>query len=336
MSENDLFNSSSILIGDPTLKTVVYFLHVCLLPVVIVFGVIGNIANLYIFTRPSLYRSCSIYFIAGAINGLLLLLFGTTSRWLARSFQNLDATQFSPFFCRFRAYMINIIYELAPYFIACVSIDRYCSSSLNAKVRRLSARPRLAYLVIFIIVLTTCLVFIHTPLNYTIIDSSCRPLAGFYLQFYSLFVAVYYFIALILILISGLGTTYNVRVQRKRIQPMTVGANRIDRKRQRSDGQLLLILLVHVTFYACLAMPFHILSIIAAIQPKFSINSNFLFIQDVTVITLNISQAIDCYVYMLTADLYRKELLILIQKIFKRPQIHPIQISNSMELFARQ
>jgi hypothetical protein len=84
-----------------TLKTIDYFLQACILPAIIVFGVIGNVFNIYIFTRPSLYRSCSIYFLAEAINGLVLLLFGTTSRWLGHTFPNLDATTFSIFFVVF-------------------------------------------------------------------------------------------------------------------------------------------------------------------------------------------------------------------------------------------
>ena len=86
---------------ESTLQMISYYVHLCVLPLVIVFGVIGNLFNIYIVTRPSLRRSCSTYFLAGAINGLILLLFGSTSRWLAHSFDGLDVTEFSPFFCRF-------------------------------------------------------------------------------------------------------------------------------------------------------------------------------------------------------------------------------------------
>ncbi|CAF1246682.1 unnamed protein product [Adineta ricciae] len=292
MSQNVSYDDSIDSNANISLVTIDYYLHTCILPVIIVFGTIGNIANIYIFTRPVLYRSCSIYFLAGGINGLLLLLFGTTTRWLGHAFHNLDATEYSLFFCRFRFYFINVIYDLAPYFIACVTVDRYCSSSTSVNIRRLSARPKLAYLVVFGVTLLSCLVFLHTPFYYTIIDSSCQPMSGVYTRFYSSFAAAYYFLGVIIIIIFGLGTTYNVRMQRKRIQPVMIRTTKIDRKRQRSDGQLLLILFVHVACYICLAMPYHILSIFAAVQPAFLKNSTFLFIQDVTIITLNISQAV--------------------------------------------
>ena len=76
----NLLSISSVTMTNSTLASIDYFLHLCLLPIVIVFGVIGNISNIYIFTRPASYRICSIYFLAGSINGLILLLFGTTTR----------------------------------------------------------------------------------------------------------------------------------------------------------------------------------------------------------------------------------------------------------------
>jgi len=278
--------------ANETLITIDYYLQGCIFPIIIVFGIIGNISNIYIFTRPSLYRSCSMYFLAGAVNGLVLLLFGTTSRWLGATFVGLDATQFSPFFCRFRNYLMNIIYDLAPCFIACVTVDRFCSSSANIRIRRLSARPQIAYAVITIITLMAFIAFIHILINYTIIDSLCKSTSEFYTRFFSFFTTVYYFTAVIIIIIFGLGTIHNVRAQRKRIQSMILRINKIDRRRLRNDGQLLLILIVHVACYACFAMPYNITIIAAAVKPSIVTGEAFVFIQHVAIIALNFSQAV--------------------------------------------
>ena len=274
---------------DETLRRAERFIHMFILPAIIVFGIIGNLFNIYIFTRPSLYRSCSIYFLAGTFNGLALLLFGTTSRWLAFSFDGLDGTQRSLFFCRFRHYLINIIYNLAPYFIACVTVDRFCSSSANVTIRRLSSRPHVAYKVIGGIVVITSIAFSHVLVFFTIEDMKCQTRPGFYTSFFPFFATLYYFTALVIIILFGLGTIYNIRVQSRRMQPMT---KQVDRKRQRSDGQLLVMLFVHVSTYACFALPYHGTLIAASVYPAFTYDSLFIFIQRMTIIALNLSQAV--------------------------------------------
>lgn len=271
------------------LERINYYVHLCVLPTIILFGVMGNLCNIFIVTRPSLRRSCSTYFLAGAINGLTLLFFGSSSRWLAHSFEGFDATEFSPFFCRFRNYVVNVIYNLAPYFIACVTIDRFCSSSPNANIRRWSAQPHLAPRVVLTIVLITMIAFIHIPIYFTIIDSSCQTCPGFYTQFFPFFATVYYFFAVCLIILFGLGTIRNVRAQAKRIQPVNKVA---DRRRMRNDGQLLLMLLAHLICYTCFAVPYHVTLIAAAVRPSLFRNATFAFIQNMGIIALNFNQGV--------------------------------------------
>lgn len=239
-----------------------------------------------------MYRSCSIYFLAGAVNGLLLLLFGTTTRWLGHTFDELDATRFSLFFCRFRNYLINIIYDLAPYFIACVTVDRFCSSSTDTRIRRLSAQPRIAYTVINIVTLMALLAYTHTLIYYTINDSLCQSYPGFYTRFFSFFATVYYFAAVFIIIIFGLGTAYNVRIQKRRVQTMTIRVNQADRKQIRNDNQILFMLIVHVTCYICFAMPYYITLIVAAVVPSAVASPIFVFIQHIAIVALNFSQAV--------------------------------------------
>jgi hypothetical protein len=72
----------------------------CFTPVMIVFGTVGNILSIIIFTRPTLRRSCSVYFLAGSVNGLIILLFGAMTRWLSDGFTGLDLTHTSLGYCR--------------------------------------------------------------------------------------------------------------------------------------------------------------------------------------------------------------------------------------------
>ena len=282
----------SLNITNTTLTTIDHFLQGCVLPLIIVFAIIGNISNIYIFTRPSLYHSCSIYFLAGSVNGLILLLFGTTSRWLSHTFSALDATRYSLFFCRFRNYLMGIIYDIVPYFIACVTVDRFFSSSAEVNTRRWSARPQTACTIIALIILITFAAYSHILIYYTIIDSLCQPKPEFYAKFLSFFSTVYYLTPVVIILIFGLGTTYHIRTQRNKIHTVTIRINQKERRHLRNNGQLLIMLIAQGTCYTCLAMPYHITLIVAAIVPSLPNEPIFLFIQHVTLIALNLNQAV--------------------------------------------
>ncbi|UJR35002.1 hypothetical protein I4U23_027778 [Adineta vaga] len=293
------------------LSTVSRLLNTYLIPLIVLFGVIGNILSILIFTRPSLRRSCSIYFLVGSINGLIILLFGGITRWLSDGFLGINPTTNSLVYCRFRSYFVYVIYNIAPYLTACITIDRYCSSCSNANIRRFSSRISLAYLIVSLIILITSIAYIHMVFRFTIVNSVCRPEPGFYAEFFPFFTTGYYFFAIILILIFGLGTSYNIRSQRRRIQPITM----LEKRTLRGDTQLLLLLLVHVICYISLALPYHISLVFGTIYPTLTVNITFRFVQNITVITLNLSQAINFYVFTLTASLYRKELVKLLQRM---------------------
>ena len=274
------------------LADIYYNANLYFTPIMIIFGVVGNILSILIFTRPALRRSCSIYFLAGSVNGLVIRLFGAVTRWLGDGFPNLDPTHTSLIYCRFRSYLVYVIYNLAPYFTACITIDRYCSSSPNANIRRLSARVGIAYIVIPVVILATAIAYIHMVIRFTIINSVCRPDLGFYAEFFPFFTTAYYFLAIGIIVIFGLGTSHNIRSQRKRIQPVVNVTTAAERRRMRGDAQLLLILLIHVICYISLALPYHASLMVGAVKPALTTNTTFRFIQQMAIISLNLSQSV--------------------------------------------
>ena len=268
---------------------IAYQLNFYLIPLMILFGVIGNILSILIFTRPSLRRTCSVYFLCGSVNGLVILLFGATTRWITVVYPHFDYTRTSIYFCRFRSYIVYVIYNLAPYFTACITIDRYCSSSPKANIRRLSSRIQIAYIVVPMVILITSIAYIHMAIRFTIINSICQPELGSYAEFFPFYTTAYYFLAIIIIIIFGLGTSFNIRSRRQKFQSIVSQA---EKRRIRGDAQMLILLLVHVICYASLALPYHLSLIIAAIKPTLNKNITFRFIQNISVITLNLSQSV--------------------------------------------
>jgi hypothetical protein len=292
-----------------TLMDIYYNINLYFTPIMIVFGVIGNIFSILIFTRPTLRRSCSVYFLAGSVNGLIILLFGAMTRWLADGFSHLDPTRTSLSFCRFRSYIVYVIYNLAPYFTACITIDRFCSSCTNPNIRRLSSRVRIAYTVVPIVILITLIAYIHMVIRFTIVNSVCRPEMGSYAAFFPIFTTGYYFFGIVIIVIFGLGTSYNIRSQQRRIQPIIILTTAVERRRARGDTQLLLILLIHVICYASLALPYHISLIVGAVKPTLAVNTTFRFIQQMAIITLNLSQSVSFGFFFFIKNLLKRVLI---------------------------
>ncbi|UJR11157.1 hypothetical protein I4U23_015338 [Adineta vaga] len=302
------------------LSSISYNINLYLLPIITISGIIGNVLNLFIFLRPALHRSCSVYFLAASINGLVILTFGTFVQWLTILFPILNGTRTSLEYCRFRTFVLYVIYNLAPYFTACITIDRFFSSSINANIRRLSSHVRIAYIVIPVVIFITSMAYIHMTFRYTLIGTSCRPEPGFYTDFFPFFTAAYYFFAIFIVILFGLGTSYNIRARNRRVQPImttttTITMATTERRRTRGDTQLLFMLFVHILCYAFLALPYHLVLIIAAIRPTLTANTIFRFVQQMTYITLNLSQAINFYIFTLTASMYRKELLNLLHRV---------------------
>jgi hypothetical protein len=133
-------------------------------------------------------------------------------------------------------------------------------------------------------------------IRFTIVDSVCRGEPGFYTDLFSFFTTGYYFAAIVIIVIFGLGTSSNMQSQRRRIQPIPTA--------RVGDAQLLLILLVYVICYACLTLPYHISLMIGVVKPTLLTNTTFRFIQFMAIITLNLSQSVSQFSFLLNSRHY--------------------------------
>ncbi|CAF1203250.1 unnamed protein product [Didymodactylos carnosus] len=272
-------------------------------------GTIGNVFSILIFTRKSLWRSCSMYFLASAINNFPVLYFGAITRMLADGYA-LDPTRYSLPYCRFRNYFSYATYNLSPYWSMWATIDRFCSSSANPRYRQFS-QLKVAYVLIPSTILVSGGGFLHTLVFFQIQNGSCKAQSGLYAQFFGIFTLCFYFLPVLLIFIFGLLTIFNVIQQHQRIQPIQMYGTR---SAKQIEGQLLKMLLVHLAVYCLLAMPYNVLlAIVAAYTTPSTL---FLFIQNLSRILLNASYSVDFYIYTLSARLYRKEFLKLLQHVF--------------------
>ncbi|CAF1632807.1 unnamed protein product, partial [Didymodactylos carnosus] len=113
---------------------------------------------------------CSIYFLSSTIIDFLIinkfLLLGVLNAW---DNTITSSPRISSLWCKMSNYLLLILPVLSSTYIVLASIDRYCTSSLNHKIRQLSTArtSRIAVTVTFIV---WAIFSLHIPLTFDIIN----------------------------------------------------------------------------------------------------------------------------------------------------------------------
>lgn len=225
---------------------------------ILIFGLIGNILNIFIFTRRSQNKNpCSMYFLSSTIVNINVLLFGCLVRGLVDAF-NIDLASANLPFCRIRYYIVNCSLTLSSWFTLLAGIDRYCVSSPDHQRRRLSNRKYARFL-IFVTTMIFLILYSHVLGLYKIEQSptgpNCDAQDGAYRIFYDFFYfATFSFTPPILMIIVGLATFRNIRQIRARVNPQgTASANASLLKKR--DRQLITMLLAQLIITIICTLP---------------------------------------------------------------------------------
>lgn len=230
-----------------------YFNCYAALPILI-FGLIGNILNVFIFTRRSLIKNpCIMYLLSTTIVNFNVLIFGCFIRGLTDVF-GIDLLSTNLPFCRIRYYILHGSMALSSWFMVLAGIDRYWISSRNYQRRRLSNRKYACYLV-FLTTLICFIIYSHVLGLFTIEQLSsgpnCNAQSGTYRVFYDFFYfATYSFTPPILMMIIEVATFRNFHQIRTRINP---NPNNIQLKKR--DRQLIRMLLIQLTIIVICTLP---------------------------------------------------------------------------------
>ena len=214
---------------------------------VFILGLVGNIFNILIFTRPSLFKNpCTAYLLSATCANMIVLFFGLVVRSLMDGF-NIDLVGSSLVLCRFRYIILHPSYALSSWFLVLASIDRFCISSRSVRFRSLSqlfiARRAIG------IATCVCLFSYSHILGLFEIEQLksgpyCYAKAGLYRIVYDfLFFSSFSLLPPILMMIIGLATVHNIRFARVRVATTTqANVGQLNRK----DRQLILMLLIQL------------------------------------------------------------------------------------------
>ncbi|CAF1170767.1 unnamed protein product [Adineta steineri] len=292
-----------------------------IIPVIIVIGVVGNSLNIAVLARRALYHhACSRYFLAVAINNLLFSGIFLTYRLSVNGYQD-DLANYTGISCKIITYIATVSSFISPYLIVFASVDRYCASSANAQIRRLSS-VRISKWIICTVISVFALFFIHILVLFDL-----QPAFGFicalqiniiYNQIYiTAQVFLYALFAPGFMMIFGLMTIRNTT--RARVVPIATS------RFNRTEHQLARMLFLQVSVYILLTLPSSIIYLISILSNTISSGITFSFSATVCQLLFDFSYGSSFFLYLLSSHTYRKELMLLVRKTLR------IRCSNQVE-----
>ena len=283
----------------------------------IAFGTFGNVFNIIIFIRrPLCINPCSTYFLVGSVNNCFVIYVALLTRYLASSW-DVDPSATNTVLCKLRNYFIYPSLTLVLWFVALASIDRFLSSSPNARFRQMSslsaARKNIAC--------TTLLIFLsyaHVLIYFGTAASGSVSICIFYPYQYIVFLSFFgplvsCILPIVLMSVFGILMILNVRNRHNRVD---VQANNARLQRLRSnDRQLLVMVLFQVLITTLISTPYFALAIYNAVattilQYKLSTSGQAIynFAYNLFRLLYFTNPVIAFYIYTLTAPRFRVEM----------------------------
>jgi hypothetical protein len=298
-----------------------------IVPINIVFGVIGNLLNIIVLTRSILYNYASThYFLALAFNNLFASSFILISNLFANGYHT-DITTFSSFSCKIVRYLIELCTVLSSYFIILASIDRYYISSLNPNRRKLSNVKMARRMIIFTSIFFAIL-YLNTPIlidleNNDNLECRIRPKNTYYQIYPIIQVFIFNVLAPCLMILFGILAIYNT----KHIHVHPVHINNC----RRTERQLGFMLLIQVSTFILLNLPICIMYIMLSFLPVTSITSEFLFAMIIGILVQQFSFTTPFLLYIISGHIFRQQLIRFINRRLGRRLDNQIQPTNHID-----
>ena len=241
---------------------------------IILFGVLGNIANILVLSQRALRSNpCAWLFLVSSIANAVGLFTSISTRVF--STWGIDLTTTNPLLCKLRAFIAFDSTTIGFWLIALATVDRWLLSSTNANRRHKSTLKTAQRCTILIVVLSTasqapipyCFEanLTNTALKCDLKTQLCGLIADLS------FVLITILFPLLVMATFGLMTISNVRQVQSRLHPlnMTTGgtithtarpvATGQQDRRKKTDRQLLIMLCVQVVLIMLFTLPLAIM-----------------------------------------------------------------------------
>jgi len=228
----------------------------------LIIGLIGGLLNCIVFLSLKIFRqnSCAFYLIIMSFVNIFILFTGLLSRITISGF-NIDWTQTSPFYCKFRVYINQLSILLSLTCICLATIDQFFSTHCGIYAYR-GNNIRLARFLIIIFIFIWILHGIPYLIYYNLIISpktnigACSITSSIFQQYtiYGFLLIWSGILPLLITIIFGLLSYHNISQIAHRRLPII---------RRELDKQMTIMVLVHVIFDLFTLVPYIVVSIIA-------------------------------------------------------------------------
>ncbi|UJR16877.1 hypothetical protein I4U23_003775 [Adineta vaga] len=303
-------SSTEIYVSIQAILSVKVSLAQITIPILLIFGNIGEILNIIIFVRRTFRtNSCVIYFLAASCTRLIFINCSILLTYFALGY-NIDPSSTSLIFCKLKFYVACVTGILTPNFILLACLDRLMLSSLNARTR-LWSQTHFAYRLVAIVFIFWTIFSIHAIIGSTIIVEANYAFCYIENSGYKVFMSLYsiilnYLLPPILMAILGLLTIINVRRIQRQIHPV-IGRGYVHRK----DRYILHMLLFQVLVNVIFSLPAGVYQVYGVISSDWSkdviqqTRDSLYF--EIVLILFYVPNCAGFYIYTLTAKIFRQE-----------------------------
>jgi hypothetical protein len=202
-------------------------------------GVLGNIINIYMFTRKGFLRnSCCVYLLAASTVNIFTISWGIFPSIYILT--NVDPSTYSFVYCKLRLYTLHTLLMIGRSLTVWACFDRYavCSGSVRLRV---FCDPKMALKIVIGTLLIWPILTIHIPILQIFTGTSCIT-TGAYVLIYGLYSTIFAgILPPLLMTIFSILTIYHRRNLRARLN--TTRAN------NKRDHTLVLMLSSEVIVY---------------------------------------------------------------------------------------
>jgi hypothetical protein len=272
-----------------------------LLLVITLFGIFGNVVNMFVFIRPVFnHHVCSWYYFALAVNNGLYSLIVLMYHLLTDGFQIQVLVNSLPL-CQFISYITTFCTSLSHYLIVLAAIDRYCASSTNTRHHQFNSFHMMPWS-IFLIILFCALLAISSPI---ITELKLTDELGCNIRSTTIYNQFYLIILLILLVIVApmlmiIFTLLTMRNRRLAIdRPMAIS------KCRHMECHLTKVLLLLVTAHIVLSL-LEWIEYLMLLQPNSF--GPFLFTQTIIHIPIHFSYVMPIICFLIEGKEFRREL----------------------------
>jgi hypothetical protein len=279
-----------------------------------IFGCIGNILNIYVFTKWSHLRrtihghtmnnrtgNSSLYLLTTSIANLILIIYPLLIRIYVDGYQYIITETNSIYLCKLRYYVLETSLIISLICTCLATFDRYLITSRSVRLRQLSTSRQNTIRIIYSIIFFSGLHSIPIAMYYNRLDiSDCVIMSIIYSNYYLYFVilCLYGIFPIIFLLIFGQLTYKQLNILK-----------RTNRNGQLNlDKQLSQMLLFQCTALVFSYIPYCIQNIYLS---KFSNSSTSfdLFFRIITIILFYINPVTSFYIYFISTPNFRQQII---------------------------